>query len=129
MIEKLPAVFRKTKLTVPADSLDSIVAEAGLSRVDFIKMDIEGGEPKALFGMRKTLAENPAIILVTEFAPEWLRAGGMEPLRFLETLKDFGFTMYAIVGGSLLPFNPKTEDEMRAAMPTYFMNILCKRSS
>lgn len=127
VVEKLPATFKKTKLTVPARTLDALVAEAGLSQVDFIKMDIEGGEPKALSGMRKTLEENPAIILVTEFAPEWLRAGGMEPLRFLEALKSFGFSIYAIIDGSLLPFNPKTEEEMRAVMPSYFMNICCKR--
>src|SRR3989338_9500133 len=127
VLGKLPVSFKKTRLTVPANSLDTIVAEAGLSRVDFIKMDIEGGEPRALSGMQKTLAENPAIILVTEFAPEWLRAGGMEPLRFLEALKDFGFAIHAIIDGSLLPFNPKTEEEMKAAMPSYFMNICCKR--
>ncbi len=126
-VEKLPATFKKTKLTVPARTLDALVLEAGLSRVDFIKMDIEGGEPKALSGMRKTLEQNPAIILVTEFAPEWLRAGGMEPLRFLEVLRSFGFNIYAIIDGSLLPFNPKTEEEMRAVMPSYFMNICCKR--
>ncbi|MDO8619760.1 MAG: FkbM family methyltransferase [bacterium] len=127
VVENLPATFRKTKLTVPAGSLDTLLQEQGITRVDFIKMDIEGGEPRALSGMRKTLEENPAIILVTEFAPEWLRAGGMEPLRFLETLKGFGFSLYAIIDGSLLPFNPKTEEEMRAGMPSYFMNICCKR--
>ena len=126
-VEKLPASFKKTKLTVPADSIDSLLHEKGITHVDFIKMDIEGGEPKALSGMRKTLTENPAIILVTEFAPEWLRAGGMEPLRFLDVLKSLGFSVYAIIDGTLLPFNPKTETEMRAGMPSYFMNICCKR--
>lgn len=126
-VEKLPASFKKTKLAVPADSLDSLLHKQGITRVDFIKMDIEGGEPRALSGMRKTLRGNPGIILVTEFAPEWLRAGGMKPLRFLDALKGLGFSVYAIINGTLLPFNPKTETEMRTGMPSYFMNICCKR--
>ncbi len=126
-VRELPALFKKTKLSVPATDLDSALERAGVSHVDFIKMDIEGGEPKALLGMQRTLEQNPAIILVTEFAPEWLRAGGMEPLLFLQKLRGFGFRISAILGGTLVPFDPKTEEEMRAAMPSYFMNICCRR--
>lgn len=123
----LPVFFKRNRLAVSAAPLDSVLEEAGISRVDFIKMDIEGGEPKALRGMRETLKQNPAIILVTEFAPEWIRAGGMEPLRFLEELRGFGFSLSLILDGSLVPFDPKTEEEMRTAMPSYFANIYCKR--
>lgn len=40
---------------VPVCTVDSFVGEAGLARVDFIKMDIEGLEPRALAGARKTI--------------------------------------------------------------------------
>lgn len=41
--------------SVPAISLDELVSEAGLDRVDFVKLDIEGAEPAALRGAGRTL--------------------------------------------------------------------------
>lgn len=42
-------------LNVSTLSLDDFVSKEGLSRVDFIKMDIEGSELKALYGAEKTI--------------------------------------------------------------------------
>ena len=42
-------------IEVEADSLDNILEEAGIGRMDFIKMEIEGSEVEALKGMEKTL--------------------------------------------------------------------------
>lgn len=41
---------------VPLTTVDKLVAELNLPRVDFIKMDIEGAEQKAIVGARKTIA-------------------------------------------------------------------------
>jgi FkbM family methyltransferase len=50
-------------IEVEADSLDNILEEAGIDRVDFIKMDIEGSEVEALKGMKKTLESDPAMAI------------------------------------------------------------------
>ena len=42
---------------VPLTTVDRLVAELQLPRVDFIKMDIEGAEQKALHGARGTIAK------------------------------------------------------------------------
>lgn len=41
---------------VPVTTIDNLVSELYLEKVDFIKMDIEGAEPKALDGAKRTLA-------------------------------------------------------------------------
>jgi FkbM family methyltransferase len=43
-------------VSVPVRPIDRILERAGVSRVDYIKMDIEGAEPEALKGARQTIA-------------------------------------------------------------------------
>ena len=43
------------ELRIPVTTIDHLVAELGLPRVDFIKMDIEGAERHAVAGARQTI--------------------------------------------------------------------------
>lgn len=43
-------------IEAPLTTIDKMVAELGLAKVDFIKMDIEGAEQKAVTGARNTIA-------------------------------------------------------------------------
>jgi FkbM family methyltransferase len=45
------------KLSLPLTTIDKLVAELALPRVDYIKMDIEGAEPNALMGARETITK------------------------------------------------------------------------
>jgi len=47
-----------TGVEVETQSLDDFVAANSVERVDFIKMDIEGAEPKALMGAEKTIRKH-----------------------------------------------------------------------
>jgi len=67
-----------TKLSIDVVTIDSIVQELGLTRVVFIKMDIEGAELKALEGAAKLLRENkPQLAIAVEHTDDWLKNAKM----------------------------------------------------
>jgi FkbM family methyltransferase len=69
---------------VHAVALDELLAD--VPRIDLIKLDIEGSEPRALEGMRK-LIDRHRPLLLSEFSPELIRvAAGQEPVAYLEAL-------------------------------------------
>jgi len=61
--------WKEATVTVnaPLTTIDQLVSELKLSRVDFIKMDIEGAEKRALAGAHGTLANyKPELAIATE---------------------------------------------------------------
>lgn len=63
------------KVEVPVTTIDKMVAELGLSRVSYIKMDIEGAEREALKGGLNTLRRfRPRIMLDTYHRPDDMQA-------------------------------------------------------
>jgi FkbM family methyltransferase len=56
---------------VPLTTIDKLVNELKLERVDYIKMDVEGSEPKALTGAHDTLAKfKPRISVAANNGPD-----------------------------------------------------------
>jgi FkbM family methyltransferase len=56
---------------VPLTTIDKLVAELKLPRVDFIKMDIEGAEIPALAGAHETITRfKPRLAIATEHKPD-----------------------------------------------------------
>ena len=52
---------------VPLVTVDSLVANLALTRVDFIKLDIEGAEKNAIAGARQTMAHfRPRLAIAME---------------------------------------------------------------
>lgn len=70
--------------------VDELLGEAGVQRVDLIKIDVEGYESKVVAGMSRVLErDHPAIIF--EFMPQWIVRAGDDPLALLETLRNYGY--------------------------------------
>jgi FkbM family methyltransferase len=76
---------------VKVQTLDSVVAELGLDRIDFVKIDVEGAEASVVAGARSVLKEmRPVMIL--EINDAALRAQGNSAAALLSALRtDYGY--------------------------------------
>ncbi len=83
--------LRETIL-VPCVALDHHFVTG--SRVDFIKVDVQGAEQLALKGMRRVLDENRDVVLMLEYAPAALVNAGTAPPDYLADLRSMGFAFY-----------------------------------
>lgn len=61
------------RVTVPADSVDNLVAKHHLREPDFIKLDVEGAETVAVRGMLKTLERKRPTLLIELHGPDAAR--------------------------------------------------------
>lgn len=100
--EGLPTLFSSEhrchlREIVPVQRLDDILQELGVSRVDVIKLDIEGSEWMALRGAVRTLElYRPTLIL--EIGRETCLAAGYEPEALAQWLGDQKYRLETIIG-------------------------------
>lgn len=64
--------------------------------IDFIKMDIQGSEAKAMKGATKLLKRNKTLKLITEFMPKAIAQSGTSPREYLKLLQKNGFKFYRL---------------------------------
>jgi FkbM family methyltransferase len=96
-------------LRVRTSTLDSYVAAHSISRVDLVKMDIQGAEIWALQGMQQVLSarEGCSPDVLCELHPGWLEEGfNSSPIEVKQLLHKCGYTMYRIVGTDALEHVP-----------------------
>lgn len=116
--EGLPTLFASESRhhaceVVPVKRLDDVLRELGVSRVDVIKLDIEGAEWIALRGAINTITScRPTLIL--EIGRETCLAAGYEPEALVEWLIGLNYRIEKIVdGGKTLPINPALLDDFQ----------------
>jgi FkbM family methyltransferase len=93
-------------------TLDRYLSEHGIDGPLMVKIDTEGAEPEVIDGMRETLAERIAV-LVVEFSPDSV-GDRVAPAVFLKRLGDIGTVIdlnqsgpMAMVGDGLRPVPPQ----------------------
>jgi FkbM family methyltransferase len=59
----------KSKVKVQMITLDLLMEQMSISRVNVIKMDVEGAEPQVFEGMKKTIENNPGLKIIIEYSP------------------------------------------------------------
>jgi FkbM family methyltransferase len=87
-------------ITCRAEALDARADELGLARVDFVKMDIEGAELRALTGMRRILERDRPILLVEVNREALGRAGTSPEVLWSLLCRDLGYRAW-VLGSTL----------------------------
>ena len=59
----------QTQLVVQTTTVDQLIRDKNIGRVDLIKMDVEGAEPLVFEGMKETIEANPEIRIIIEYSP------------------------------------------------------------
>ncbi|WP_442506629.1 FkbM family methyltransferase [Novipirellula sp. SH528] len=81
----------KPSISVPVTTLDDLLTKCGVTQVDFLKIDVEGFEPKVLAGASQSLANRSIRKILIEFNDPWLTLAGSSAQQLWKTLIELGF--------------------------------------
>jgi len=86
-----------TGIPIKGKTIDHIVSDIGLIPT-FIKIDVEGYEPKIIFGAKGTINKFHPVIF-TEFNPLLMSECGSNAHKFLQDVTDYGYSFFLFVRG------------------------------
>lgn len=88
-------------VSIPAVTVDELLAEFGGGEVAFLKMDVEGSEVKAIQGMRRLLGDPKAPPVLFESNGHTLAFAGTAASELLLAFEGLGYTNYLVDPGQL----------------------------
>lgn len=91
-------------------TLDQLLDELEVGKVDFIKVDIDGYESRMFQGAENTLKRWKPIILM-ELAPYVLKEASTSAEELIKIVENYGYSFYLLDGKTPLFSGPKTIDE------------------
>ena len=78
---------KRDSILVDCITVDELLKENKISRLDFIKIDVQGYEPKVFKGMKNIINSQKNITVLTEFWPKGILQAGSNPKYFLNMLR------------------------------------------
>jgi len=87
---------------VPMARLDTYAARTGLDRVDFIKIDVEGGERDVLVGGEQLFRRTRPVLLV-EIEPSRIAPWGYAPQDIYTLVAGWNYDWWAVTRNGLVP--------------------------
>lgn len=98
-------------------------------KIDFVKIDVQGYEPKVIGGMKSILAKNERLKILTEFWPFGISKTGAKPEEFLKILVGHNYKLYDIneYSKKIKQLNPNQLLKEYNIKNTKVTNLLCLR--
>lgn len=127
---RLTGGFVPRHYVVETVTVDAYLAAAGIDRVDFLKIDVEGAEAAVLEGMDRTINRSRRMAMVVELNPETLSSFHRTPQDLLQRLRGYGFAIHTIEDAvSPLPvaMEGRMVDRLLGQQPGAYVNLLCLR--
>jgi len=112
----------ENRIDVKTTTLDEFCREHNV-KIDFLKMDVEGSEPKVFEGMTNMISENPKIKIISEFYSGGIIDVGYSPKDYLNSLLQSGFNINQIDHKKLGNFFPFQIEKLTEK--NYHLNLFC----
>jgi len=110
---------RLNSIEVDVTSLDEFIEENKIRKIDFIKIDVEGYEPRVINGSKKLLKTfNPLLLL--EIDPPLLIKAKSSVGEIEKSITDYGYKMFCAKRDKLVPFCGLNNNDT-------YKNVLCMR--
>lgn len=109
-------------LSMPQFRLDDFVRDRGLTRLDFLKCDVEGAELLVLRGDTDTLKQFQPVLYL-EVSPDWTADFGYHPTAIIEFLRPFGYNRFLLVTAERSHPQPTGAAQLKSL--TGSANLLC----
>jgi FkbM family methyltransferase len=82
-------------------SIDELIEEKVIEKVNVIKIDIQGYELTAFNGMKKLLSTHADIKIIAEYWPHGFKRAGTSAIAFYDFFEAMGYSFYLIDGDAL----------------------------
>jgi FkbM family methyltransferase len=112
---------------IEAISIDDLVRNGTISKVDFIKIDIQGYELQAFRGMMETIQQNKYIKIIAEFWPHGFLRAKTSAIEIFDFFDELKFSIKKIEDGALIPIDRTFVIENNHQPFEYSYNVLIEK--
>jgi len=112
---------------INAVSIDDLIAEKIIPKVDLIKIDIQGYELSAFKGMTNLLSKNNGLNIIAEYWPHGFKRAGTSAVEFFDFFDQLGYQFLLIDDVVLKPVDRKFIVENNDREFEYSFNVLIKK--
>jgi FkbM family methyltransferase len=81
--------------SVAVVTLDDFASSQEIDQIDFLKIDVEGGELCLLKGAQRLLSRSPDVVVMFESEEDWCQRSGCTAEDTFDLLKSLGFGLYS----------------------------------
>lgn len=113
---------------VNANSIDELINNKTIERVDFIKIDIQGFELTAFKGMQHLLSTNPHLKIIAEYWPHGFKRAGTSAIEFFDFFDKLDYKFTLIDAGKTNPITRKYIIENNDRPFEFSFNVMIEKN-